>query len=131
MICGRLAPPPAGYAVSHHWVKNWSSFDEHAALWFGQVLVVLRLHLGLGDVAAAEVVLGALQRVMKRSSPRIWRSASYDAPGRAYVGGLSNSESGVGFDGTSVQNVPPSMLYVELNWVTRLASKAALPAGVP
>ena len=25
MIIGRFAPPPDGYAVSNHWVKNWPS----------------------------------------------------------------------------------------------------------
>jgi len=93
--------------------------------------VVLRLHLGLGDVAAPEVALDVVQDRDEAVAATIWRSATYEVPGREYVCGVLNSESGVGFDGAAVQYVVFVVLYCALNWVTRLASNAALPAGVP
>ena len=35
VMCGRAAPPPGGYVVSNHWVKNWPSRWRQAALRVG------------------------------------------------------------------------------------------------
>src|SRR6059058_2254030 len=102
VICGRLAPPPGGYTVSHHCVKNRPSSAVHDAVCTGRNDVNAASSCGSVMLPCRYVAWICCSAALKFAGPRILRSAMYAMPGRLYVFEPENSVYGRGSDGAPV-----------------------------
>src|SRR2546430_16043702 len=98
-MAGLLVPPPLGYAVSNHWVKNWLSLFSQAALLFGSQC--RKPASSCGSVVWPPPWRRWIRRraLGNLSVPRRWHSAMYAAAGRSEAGALENRPNGAGLDG--------------------------------